>query len=244
MSKCDFSNSRIRDPTALSTFLCSAKSMKEVDLGYCELGDAATVQVARGLIVHPISGQRDIHHSLQTLILRNNHLTTSVASVIARVLKFVALKSLILSRNSIGDKGIALLAEVLPFNENLQELDVSENEASAVGLSCILGAVGTNHTLQNLDVGGNGLEMAFGDTSNPHKKQSTDMAGEVCRSLAAAQGLKELHLWRCGLSDAAFELLKAARPHNLQLNLASNKFSISLQAKLMTEGYGGPNIIF
>jgi hypothetical protein len=244
MAKCDFSNSKIRDPTALSIFLSQAKSMREVDLGYCDLGDAAIVQVARSLLVHPMTGKRDIHHSLQTLILRSNHLSSSVASVIARSLKFVAIRSLILARNSIGDEGVALLAEILPFNDKLQELDISENECSAVGLCSVAGALGTNRTLKILDFGGNGLEMAFGDTTNPDKMQSTDMAGEVCRSVAAAKGLKELHLWRCGLNDRAFEFLKAASPPDLQLNVASNKFSVNMQFKMMTQGYGGPNVIF
>jgi len=244
MSRVDFSNSKIKDPSALSVFLCNAKSMKEVDLGYCDLGDSGTLQVARGLIIHPMTGKRDIHHSLQTLVLRENRLTAHVASVLARMLKFVALKSLMLTRNSIGDEGLAILAEVLLFNENLKELDISENNASAVGLCSILGSLGNNRTLEILDCGGNGLEMAFGDAANPDKKQSTDMAAEVCRSVAAAQGLKELHLWRCGLNDTAFELLKAARPPNMQLNVASNRFSISLHQKLMIQGYGGPNIIF
>lgn len=245
MSKCDFSNSKIRkDATSLSLFLCQAKSMRAVDLSCCGLGDAATVQITRGLLLHPITGKRDIHLSLQTLILRDNHLTSSVAGVIAGMLKFVKVKKLILARNSIGDEGLAPLAEVLPFNDELEELDISENGSSAVGLCSILGALGTNRTLKILDFGSNGLHNAFGDTSNPDKMQSTDMCQEVCKSVAGAQGLQELHLWRCGLNDKAFEFLKAASPPDLQLNVASNKFSVNLQTKLMTQGYGGPNVIF
>merc|ERR1712048_62841 len=94
---------------------------------------------------------------------------------------------------------------------------------TAAGLSGLLGALGTNSLLRSLDAGGN--ELVGGALNTSYED-----ALEVAAGLGAAGSLRDLHLWRCGLSDVAVQLVVDAQPPSLTLlNLASNPCSPDLR---------------
>ncbi|CAE8611159.1 unnamed protein product, partial [Polarella glacialis] len=98
----------------------------------------------------------------------------------------------------------------------------------------LLAALGGKHTLRSLDLGGN-EQIGTGLTS------SQECAQEVASSLGQV-GLQDLHLWRCGLGDAACALVVDAKPPRLKLlNLAANPLSAALKSKLLRSPLCGPS---
>merc|ERR1712226_1224418 len=108
------------------------------------------------------------------------------------------LENLLLARNELGDAGAKALAAALSeaagvYRGQLARLDLSENQITATGFAALLGSLSKNTVLRRLDVGGN-ESIGAGIMDTP------DTAQEVIAGLGSASGLRDLHLWRCGLS--------------------------------------------
>merc|ERR1712187_316200 len=127
----------------------------------------------------------------------------------------------------------ALSLEAGSYRGRLARLDLSETRLTAVGLASLLRAASKNSYLKILDVGGN---EQIGCTLI----ESPETVEDVTSALQSITGLTDLHVWRCGLTDPACQLVVDAQPQSLSLlNLAVNPFSLELRNRLMRRhGYG------
>lgn len=170
--------------------------------------------------------------------MEDNRLSSSVGEDLAQLITETSIEVLNLGSNQLGDEGVEAIAGALsgkisggrfrPTAElaagvRLTRLDVSRNSVGSKGFQAMISALSVNHTVRNLEIGGN-------DDIGPGIAASTECAGCIASSLLAAQGLEELHLWKCGLADAAYDLIAESLPPNIAVaNLATNNFSANVR---------------
>jgi len=225
----DLRNARLSGAGDVTEVASACRGLQSLDLSRTRLRDDGLALLARGLL--PRSGTSSaVHNSLKILTLEENMLTRGAGSVLADLaMGGTPLEALLLARNELGDTGAQALASALQGGSRLARLDLSENGLAADGLAALLGTspVGGSSALRSLDVGGNekiGAVLAA----------CPELAEEVARGLSGAMKLRDLHLWRCGLADAAYLLVERARPPHLELlNVATNPFSTSLRERLL-----------
>jgi len=221
----DLRNSKF-DPACVGKLLTTCAGLCSLQLSRSKLKDGGAAYVTRALTLP--------HRGLKELYLEENGLTSLSGPGLACALRAAPLECLVLAKNDLGDDGIQALAEALSGcwpNHRLKQLDVSENKITAVGMASLLAALRGNRTLNSLDLGGNdtiGGGLLHGEAQE-----------EVAEGLVAVGGLRDLHLWRCGLADAACSLVVDAKPPKLELlNLAANPISGALKSSLLRAADG------
>jgi len=206
--------------------------LRYLNLSRTRLRDAGTREVLAALVFDPCTGDYRPHHGLRVLCLEECGLSGSVVPELLEAAGAVPLEDLLLAKNELGDTGAKALASMLRtpigIRRTLTRLDLSYNRLTAWGLVALLDALGGNRSLQSLDAGGNeGIGEGLAEASS-------ESAQEVAVGLASSKGLRELHLWRCGLSDTACHILFEAAPRHLELlNLAANPLSSALRECLV-----------
>lgn len=237
----DLRNTKVENPAAVAKLVRNNGNLTTLQLGRTRLKDGGAAFVMRSLVVEPLTGELSPHRSLKLLTLEENGLTCLSGPGIANAVIACHLKALVLARNELGDLGLKALAEALAENGRgranlqLERLDVSENGVTATGMSMLLESLSGDHTLQSLDLGGN-EQIGFGlaDDKNSQEEQ-------FASTFSSVKGLRDLHLWRCGLADAACAVLVDSKPASLMLlNLAANPFSAALRNRLLRSSLCGP----
>lgn len=228
---------------ALAAMIAACTGLRSLDLSRTRLRDEGGEYLVGGLVAEDAdTGQLRPHRSLRHLALDENGLTSLSGPLLAAAaLALPSLEALHLARNSLGDRTARAIAAALAGGSStggagaglvgggtsLTRLDLSENRLTAEGLATLAGALGASCSLRSLDAGGN-ERIGDGLASSP------EHAREVAKSLRSAASLRDLHLWRCGLSDEACDLVVDAKPPRLQLlNLAANPFSQELRNRLL-----------
>ena len=164
---------------ALGNLLQSGTSaLAALDLGNSELDDVAVKAIARGLgnntVVHTLTLQGNKigpsgavalaaalpnASALHTLDLQDNVVGSAGAKAFATALSAaeapLALKTLMLGGNGIGDKSVTHLAGVFQQNGPLKVLDLSKNRLSAEAGEVLAEALETNHVLSEVSLIGN-----------------------------------------------------------------------------------------
>lgn len=221
----DLTNAKFCSALVVVSVARACQGLRLLNLSRTRLRDEGAECLARGLVFDPDSGHFSPHRELRCLALDENGLTGAVGTVLADVVTSVPLEVLRLAQNAMADPGAIAIASSLMRScpqrsgVRLTRLDLSRNSLTCLGLVAILRALGSNRTLHSLDVGGNesvGADLALSG-------ESTE-AFSVC--LGSAAGLRDLHLWRCGISDAVFKLVVDSAPPTLRkLSLATNPIS-------------------
>lgn len=237
----DLRNTKLASELSLLGVVRTCGSLRDLDLSRTRLKDHGGCLLLRGLVFDPHSGDCAPHRCLQHLALEENGFTEAIADDLAGAARNLPLETLLLARNELGDGGARAMAGALADKTSLYRgrvgrLDLSENQLTAVGLAAVLGSLGSNLSLRRLDVGGN--ELIGGTLFNiPETGQ------EVTLGLESASELREFHLWRCGLSDAACQLVVDAQPPTISLlNLAANPFSQELRNRLIRQHEYGASV--
>jgi len=228
----DLRYSKVADTLAVVNVARSCRSLRSLDLSRTRLRDEGAKELIKGLLCDPMTGARSPHRELRVLSLEENDLTQAVAPELAELALQVPLEALVLARNQLGDDGAEVLASTALAEDGfgqsrLTRLDLSENRLEVAGLAALLDALGSNTFLRSLDVGGN-------ERIGSALTGSTELMEKVADGLKSASNLCDLHIWRCGLSDAVCLLVVGAQPPQLSLlNIAMNPLSSELRVRLV-----------
>ncbi|XP_051580190.1 protein NLRC5-like isoform X3 [Myxocyprinus asiaticus] len=100
---------------------------------------------------------------------------TNVASLCNKLKGYSFLTVLDLSKNSLGNKGLKKLMDLLPKLGIIQEINISENGVNMDGLVLLASALCTQKDLMKVDASENGKKtlVLWFDTSGRHSKQLT-----------------------------------------------------------------------
>ena len=155
------------------------------------------------------------------------------------VLKCVRITKLVLSRNSITDRGAATLAEVLKENRTLQQLDVSINSFGNGGATALAEMLKENRTLQQLNVSfnsiGNGGATALAEMLRENRTLqqlhvSFNSIGDggataLAEMLRENRTLQQMHVSSNSIGDGGVTALAEVLRENMtlqQLNVSFN----------------------
>lgn len=216
----DLSGSKLPKDDSLGLYIHASLNLRQLILCNCHIDRHHLQHLNWGLLHEPHFGRLDPTRSLEYINLRANKIEKDAAPFLANLIRHLPLKRLVLSENNLLDAGVEVLLPALRVNQTLLDLDMSQNCFTALGVVGLIEVLETNTTLRMLNVGGHPL---VGDMRNE----------ELASALGKATGLKELHLWGCGLQDAAFEAIMGSKPFGMRLNLASNHLSFDLQMRLL-----------
>lgn len=238
----DLRNTRNCSASSVVAVARSCRSLCSLNLSRTRLRDLGASHLLGSLIFDPLTGSRSPHLTLRVLMLDDNRLSAAVGKQLARVVQETPLEVLGLACNELGDEGVEAIAEAFtgemeggchrPTSDDapsvrLTRLDVSRNRIGANGMRSLIGALKFNRTLRSLEMGGN-------ERIGPGLAASSVCAGCIASSLQVAKGLEELHLWKCGLADAAYNLISASLPPNIAVaNLATNNFSSTVRTFIL-----------
>lgn len=228
----DLRNTKVCNPISLVSVTRACRSLCSLNVSRTRLRDLGASHLLGGLVFDPLTGSRSPHPALRVLALEDNRLTAAIGRELARVVVETPLEVLLLASNELGDEGVeAIAAGIAERPDPLQlrdgnggggrltRLDVSRNRLSSSGLAALVSSLSCNRTLRILEAGGNekiGSSIAA----------STDCAASLASGLMSAKALEEIHLWKCGLGDAGYNLIAESLPPNIAVvNLATNDFS-------------------
>lgn len=215
----DLSFSKLPKDNSLPHYVRASLCLRELNLHHCQMDSKALKRLTEGLTLNN-NGRIDPSRSLRDLNLRDNEIQSDGAAHIATLIQHLPLKRLVLAKNNLQNEGAELLVPALRLNKDLLDLDISQNSLSALGVVVLIEALETNSTLRLLNVGG-------------HPTVGSMRIEELATAVGKASGLKELHLWRCGLQDQAFDTIMGSKPVGMRLNLASNHLSCDLKMRLL-----------
>lgn len=240
----DLRNTKVCSPISLVSVARSCRSLRSLNVSRTRLRDLGASHLLGGLVLDPLTGSHSPHATLRVLALEDNRLTAAIGQELARVVMETPLEVLLLASNELGDEGVEAIAAALAGpsclkpadgsaeSARLTRLDVSRNRLSSAGLANLVKSLNCNRTLRTLELGGN-------EKIGPGIAASTDCAASLVSGLMAAQGLEQIHLWKCGLGDYAYNLIAESLPANIAVvNLATNPFSSALK-KSIVEDYRG-----
>ncbi|CAF4243551.1 unnamed protein product, partial [Adineta steineri] len=170
-------------------------------------------------------------------LLDQNKISFEGASIIAAGLKDnTTLETLNLEKNSIGDKGVKSLSNVLlTKNSSLQRLDINENNITNIGAQYLadLLKITTNLTwlgLHTNDIGDQGIELLVNTLAyhNRHlqvldlcfNKSVTDKSVESLITMVKHnRSLKRFHMYGCNLSESGRDRIRLEAKSNTILQL-------------------------
>ncbi|CAF3963655.1 unnamed protein product [Adineta steineri] len=171
------------------------------------------------------------------LLLDQNKISFEGASIIAAGLKDnTTLETLNLEKNSIGDKGVKSLSNVLlTKNSSLQRLDINENNITNIGAQYLaeLLKITTNLIwlgLHTNDIGDQGIELLANTLAydNRHlqvldlcfNKSVTDRSVEsIITMVKHNRSLKRFHMYGCNLSESGRDRIRQEAKSNTILQL-------------------------
>lgn len=205
---------------ALPAYLRAATCLRELNLCHCQVTSEVLDQLTRALTRHSDNGRMDPIRSLEELILRDNEIRSNGARHLATLIQHLRLKRLVVAKNKLQDEGAEVLVPALRLSEDLLNFDISTCSLSALGVIAVIESLEANSILRVLNIGGHPLA---GEMRND----------ELIEALGKARGLKELHLWGCGIQDQAFDAIIGSKPFGMRVNLASNRFSVDLRMRLL-----------
>lgn len=241
----DLRNTKLASPISLVSVARSCRSLCSLNLSRTRLRDLGASHLLGGLVFDPLTGGHSPHTRLRFLSLEDNRLTAAIGRELARVILETPLEVLLLGSNDLRDVGAGAIADAIAGRKNsscvkinsstagsvrLTRLDISRNSISSSGFAAVVSSLASNRSLRILEAGGN-------EKIGPDLTASSDCATSVSSGLMAARGLAELHIWKCGLGDSAFNLIAESLPPNIAVvNLASNLFSSSLKRLIVEDG--------
>jgi len=248
----DLRNTKLFSPISLVSVARSCRNLRSLNVSRTRLRDLGACHLLNGLVLDPFSGCHSPHSALKVLALEDNRLTAAVGVQLARVVVDTPLEVLLLASNELGDEGVEAIAGALAgvprdhflrhgrlaqvHNVKLTRLDVSRNRIGCAGAAALISSLSNNRImctaapqLRILEAGGN--ESIGQGLTEPCSASLSLTSG-----LQAAQGLEQLHLWKCGLGDSAYSLIAESLPPNATMvNLATNPFSASLRKMIMDD---------
>lgn len=119
--------------TQISRAMLLNTSVMVLDLGVCDMGDAGCAELVACLTRNK---------TLEQLNLSGNFLTSASGEPLRRYVAYSrSLKALSLACNSLGDMGVAEIAEGLKVNRRLEFLNVRGNDITDVGGKALLDAI-------------------------------------------------------------------------------------------------------
>ena len=128
----------------------------EIVMDICHVDDECVEMLAGGANFMSSTGLKGVR--ITKLVLSENSITDRGATALAEMLKEnKTLQQLDVSDNSIGDGGATALAEMLKENKTLQQLGVSSNSIGDGGATALAEMLKENKTLQQLDVSSNSI---------------------------------------------------------------------------------------
>jgi GTP-binding protein EngB required for normal cell division len=128
-------------------------TLRSLNLTYCNLKSSGLTIIGGALILNT---------TLNTLILRSNHIGTNIdqegPSSIVDFLKISStLTALDISYNELNEKGAISIANALSMNTTLKSLNISSNSIQKSGIRSICDALLTNSSLTFLDLSRNDI---------------------------------------------------------------------------------------
>jgi len=249
----DLRNTKLFSPISLVSVARSCRNLRSLNVSRTRLRDLGACHLLNGLVLDPFSGCHSPHTALKVLSLEDNRLTAAVGVQLARVVVDTPLEVLLLASNELGDEGVEAIAAALVgrprdhflrhdclaqvhHNVKLTRLDVSRNRIGCAGVAALISSLSNNRImctaapeLRILEAGGN-------ESIGQGLTEPCSASHSLTSGLQAAQGLEQLHLWKCGLGDSAYSLIAECLPPNATMvNLATNPFSASLRKMIMDD---------
>lgn len=206
---------------------------KEINLSFSKRSDT-------------ISESKDLKNTEETknIILKQCNLTVShVASLCNKLRGFAILTLLDLSNNSLGNKGLKKILDLLPKLGAIQEINVSENGVDMEGVVMLASALCKQYNLKRVDASENGKKkvvLGF-DTSRGHnsgeltqnetgmhlhKKLSLTHSDiqpaymtKLCKQLVKCKNLLDIDFSNLKLTDDSVENLMLILPVMLSLHV-------------------------
>ncbi|KAM9772486.1 NACHT, LRR and PYD domains-containing protein 3-like isoform 1-T3 [Syngnathus typhle] len=223
---------------ALASVLSSPSSLRELDLGYNNLGDDGLEALAAGLA--------KLQCALQVLKLYGCKLSKKSCEALASVLSSPSsLRELNLSDNDLGDDGLEALAAGLAKPQcALQVLKLEECKLSKKSCEALASVLSSPGSLSELDLGDNdlrdyGLEALAAGLAKPQctlqvlRLKWCNLSKKSCEALASVLSspgsLRKLNLSRNDLGDDGVEALAAglAKPQCILQVLRLKKCNLS-----------------
>ena len=128
----------------------------EMDMNECHVDDECVEMLAGGVNFMSSTALKCVR--INKLVLSRNSITDRGATALAQMLKENRmLQQLDVSRNSIGVGGATALAEMLKESRTLQQLNVRGNSICVGGATALAEMLKENRTLQLLNVGDNSI---------------------------------------------------------------------------------------
>ena len=128
----------------------------EIDIRRCHVDDECVEMLAGGVNFMSSTGLKGVR--ITKLVLSRNSITDRGATTLVEMLKENrTLQQLNISSNYIGNGGAATLMEMLKENRTLQQLDVSDISITDGGAIVLAKMLKENRTLQQLDVSFNSI---------------------------------------------------------------------------------------
>ena len=128
----------------------------EIDMSRCHVDDECVEMLAGGANFMSSTGLKSVR--ITKLVLSENSITDRGATTLAEMLKENrTLQHMNVSNNSIGVGGVTALAEMLKENRTLQHMNVSSNSIGDGGATALVEMLKENRTLQQLDVSNNSI---------------------------------------------------------------------------------------
>ncbi|XP_068280868.1 NACHT, LRR and PYD domains-containing protein 12-like isoform X2 [Nyctibius grandis] len=206
----------------LATVLSTSRSLRELDVGANELGDAGVQLLCEGL-KHPTC-------RLEIMGLRYCQLTSAGCRDLAAALSTSpSLRELDLGDNDFGDPGLQLLCEGLKQPTcRLEIMGLQRCRITSAGCGDLATVLSTNQSLRELDLGDNdvgdtGVRPLCEGLKHPSCRLErlrlwwSHLTSVCCGDLAAAlstnQSLRELNLGGNNLGDAGVRLLCEGLKH-------------------------------
>ncbi|XP_074994758.1 NACHT, LRR and PYD domains-containing protein 12-like [Calonectris borealis] len=206
----------------LATALSTNQSLRELDVGSNDLGDAGVRLLCEGL-KHPTC-------RLENVGLRYCQLTSTGCGDLATALGIsLSLRELDLGDNDFGDAGVQLLFEGLKQPTcRLEILGLQHCQITSTGCGDLATLLSTSPSLRELDLGDNdvgdaGVRLLCEGLKHPScrleklrlwwSKLTSACCGDLAAVLSTNQSLRELHLGGNNLGDAGMRLLCEGLKH-------------------------------
>ena len=195
----------------------------KVDLRSCSIGDQDCKYLAKGLQKY-----LDTHSAVSTLFymdIRGNNISHYGVPHLSILLKIGCINYFKLTDNHLQseqDTANALFCtftEQLKYNTTLKTLLLQRCGLNSQSAESLAEALTTNKHLEVLNIADNAL---------------CDGIQHLARALRVNQGLKELWLVSCGMTDVGFEYLAKSLQHNSVLNILS-AYNLSNNPNRLTE---------
>ena len=203
---------------SLGRALSVNSSLQELNISRTSIGDEGVAHIANAL---------QTNTTLKVLHAKNCYISCKGAKSLGRALSINS--SLEMLNISIGDEGVAHIANALQRNTTMKVLDVANCGISDKGAESLARALSVNSSLEELDISGTSIgNEGVAHIANALQKNTTlkilDVAncgisdkgaGSLARALSVNSSLKELNISGTSIGDGVSHIANALQANSI-----------------------------